>query len=86
MATFNELQSDKALVTHREINCDQGGATVYSVLLSDGFLIETGSSGYGHIRACILAEIINKGGPEMLSREAMEKYRMSDEYLKQIAR
>lgn len=86
VATFEELQSDKAIVTHREINCDQGCATVYSVLLADGFLIETGSSGYAHIRACILAEIINSSGPERLSRDAMEKYRMSDEYLKQIAR
>lgn len=86
MATFEELQSNKAIVTHREINCDQGCATVYSVLLADGFLIETGSSGYSHIRACIMAEIINSSGPERLSRDAMEKYRMSDEYLKQVAR
>jgi hypothetical protein len=68
MATFEELSSHKALVCRREINCDQGGATVFMVLLSDGFLIDCGSSGLAERRASILAEIINEAGPERLSK------------------
>lgn len=71
MATFEELQSPKALVCRREINCDQGGATVHMVLLADGFLIDCGSGGYAQRRAQILSDIINSAGPERLSREAM---------------
>lgn len=71
MSSFEELASDKALVCRREINCDQGGATVFMVLLSDGFLIDCGSGGYAEKRAKILAAIINEADPERLSRKAM---------------
>lgn len=70
--TYTELASDKALVCRREVNSDAGGATVFCVLLADGFLIETGSSGYAEKRAIILAEIINAAGPEKLSRKGMQ--------------
>ncbi|HKR17675.1 hypothetical protein [Rhizorhapis sp.] len=69
--TMKELQSDKALVCRREINCDQGGATVFMVLLADGFLIDCGSSGYAERRAMKLAEIINESGPERLGKEGL---------------
>ena len=69
--SFEELQSDKALVCQREINSDAGVAGVFMVLLSDGFLIDCGSSGYAQRRAQILAEIINEAGPERLSKKAM---------------
>lgn len=71
MATFEELRSSKALVCKREINCEQGGATVWMVCLADGFLIDCGSSGYGKRRAEILASIINEAGPDSLSEEGL---------------
>ena len=71
MATFEELRSDKALVCKREINGESGGATVWCVCLSDGFLIECGT-GWGEQRARVLAEIINAGGPEKLSDAALQ--------------
>lgn len=71
MNTFKDLNSDKALVCRREINGDQGSATVFMVLLSDGFLIECGSGGYAEKRATILAQIINEAGPERLSKKAL---------------
>jgi hypothetical protein len=67
---FSVLASDQALVCRREINGEQGGATVYCVLLSDGFLLDCGT-GLGEVRARVLAEIINAGGPEKLSRSAL---------------
>lgn len=69
--TFKELQSDKALVCKREINGEKGGATVWCVCLSDGFLIECGVR-WGEERARILADIINAGGPEKLSEAALK--------------
>lgn len=69
-----ELSSDKALVGYREINGEQGGATVWHVLLSDGHLIDCGSSSRAEARARVLAEIINDSGPERLSRKALENY------------
>ena len=71
VSSFEDLRSHKALVCHREINCDQGGATVFMVLLSDGFLIDCGSGGYAKRRADMLATIINEGGPERLSQKGM---------------
>lgn len=66
------LSSDQALVCRREINGEQGGATVFCVLLSDGFLLECGSSSRAEARANTLAEIINAGGPDRLSRKVLE--------------
>lgn len=66
------LSSDQALVCRREINSEQGGATVFCVLLSDGFLLECGSGLLAEARANTLAEIINAGAPERLSRKALE--------------
>lgn len=71
MATFEELCSDKALVCKREVNGESGGATVWCVCLSDGFLIECGSTFLSEQRARTLAEIINAGGPERLSDKAL---------------
>lgn len=68
MASFSDLNSDKALVCHREINCEQGGATVHMVLLPDGFLIDCGTNAK---RAEVLAVIINEGGAERLSKTAL---------------
>lgn len=58
------LRSDKAIVAHRQINSDMGGATVQCVILADGFIIECGCDGYAPNRAILLAEAINAFGPE----------------------
>lgn len=69
MSSWEDLQSDKALVCHREINSEVGGATVWMVLLSDGFLVECGSSGLSQMRAIRLARIINEAGPDAFSKD-----------------
>lgn len=76
-ATFEELRSDKALVCRREVTGESGGATVWLVLLSDGFLIECGTSFLSEQRARTLAEIINEAGPERLSEEALQAERVA---------
>ena len=63
MTDFATLQGPTALVCHREINSDAGGAVVFSVLLADGFLIECGAGGYAQRRAKELAEVINASDP-----------------------
>lgn len=68
---FKRLASDEALVCRKEINGESGGALVWHVLLSDGHLIDCGSSGLAEARAHILADIINEGGPGRLSRKAL---------------
>ena len=76
MATFSDLNSDKALVCHREINCEQGDATIYMVLLSDGFLLDCGKD---RRRAVILARTINRGRPELLSKAGLATINASDD-------
>lgn len=65
------IGSTAARICHRQINCETGGATVFSVRLADGFLLDCGSGGYAMSRARILAEIINEVGAERLSLEGM---------------
>ena len=64
MTDIETLRSDKAIVAHRQINCDMGGATVQCVILADGFIVECGSDGYAPDRAVLLAEAINAFGSE----------------------
>lgn len=66
MSNFAELQSSKAIVCRREVNGDQGGATVWMVCLADGFLLDCGSSRHAKERATLLATIVNEAGPERL--------------------
>ena len=73
MGAWDDLNSDKALVCKREINCDQGGATVHMVLLSDGFLLDCGAGLYAERRAKILASMINEAGSVRLSRKELAK-------------
>ncbi|MBC7168767.1 hypothetical protein [Phenylobacterium sp.] len=70
--SWSDLNSDKALVCRHEINGPQGGAIVWMVLLSDGHLIDCGSSSVGEKRAVTLATMINEAGPERLSHEALK--------------
>ncbi|MCO5129785.1 MAG: hypothetical protein M9932_04380 [Xanthobacteraceae bacterium] len=64
MTDFETLRSNKAIVAHRQINCDMGGATVQCVILADGFIVECGSDGHAQKRADLLAEAVNCFGAE----------------------
>ncbi|API52836.1 hypothetical protein BMW22_15530 [Rhizobium leguminosarum] len=64
MNEFDILRSPLALVAHRQIHSDAGGATVFCVVLADGFIVECGSDGYSEKRASLLAEAVNGSGPE----------------------
>jgi hypothetical protein len=61
---FETLRGPKAIVAHRQINSDCGGATVFCVVLADGFILECGSDGYSQRRAALLAEVVNAARPE----------------------
>lgn len=63
MADLDILRSPAAIVCHRQINGEYGGATVHCVVLADGFIVECGSDGYSERRAIRLAEAINAGDP-----------------------
>lgn len=58
------LRSPQALVCHRQIHSDAGGATVFCVVLADGFIVECGSDYYAQKRAAKLAAAINSYGPD----------------------
>lgn len=67
MTDFETLRSDKAIVGHRQINCEQGGATVQCVILADGFIVECGADYYAQERACLVAKAINAFGAEQFA-------------------
>lgn len=60
---FSKIRSPLALVAHREIAGEMGGATVHCVVLADGFILDCGT-GLGSERAKRLAEAINAFGAE----------------------
>jgi len=64
MTNYDDVMSPRALVAHRQINGECGGATVFCVVLADGFIIDCGSDGYAQKRAMLLAESVNSFGPE----------------------
>lgn len=53
MSNFDEIRSLLALVAHRQIHSDAGGATVFCVVLADGFIVDCGSDGYSEKRATL---------------------------------
>lgn len=63
MTNMELLRSPAAIVCHRQINGEYGGATVHCVVLADGFIVECGSDGYSERRAALLAETINARDP-----------------------
>ena len=69
--TFEDVKSDRALVCKKEINGEQGGATVFHVMVADGFLLDCGSGVEGEQRANILAIQINRGRPELFTRQGL---------------
>jgi len=64
VSDLDVLRSPLALVAHRQINSDAGGATVFCVVLADGFIVDCGSDGYSKKRAELLAAAVNSAGPE----------------------
>lgn len=74
MADMELLRSDQAIPCHRQINGEAGGATVFCVVLADGFIIDCGSGGYAQKRAILLADAVNAANPSKFAfgRRAME--------------
>ena len=67
MADMETLRGPTAIVAHRQINGDNGGATIHCVVLADGFIVECGSDYYSERRAQLLAAAINTAGPEQFN-------------------
>lgn len=63
----------EAIVCHRQINSEVGGATVYCVRLADGFLVDCGSDGYAKFRAEHLARAVNLSGSHMFETDNMQR-------------
>ena len=59
---YETLMSDKAIPCHRQIHGEAGGATVFCVVLADGFTVDCGSDGYAQRRARLLADAVNAFG------------------------
>jgi len=68
MTPMADLQSDRALVLHREHRCEQGRGTVWFVCLADGYLIDCGTDRVSEARARLLASIINDAEPKRFNR------------------
>ena len=60
---FELLKSDRAIPCHRQINGECGGATVFCVVLADGFIVDCGSDGYAQKRSLLIADAINNADP-----------------------
>ena len=65
MTDMELLRSAKAIVAHRQVHSDCGDATIFCVVLADGFIVECGSDGYSERRAKLLADAVNAGDPEL---------------------
>lgn len=61
---FDILRSDRAIPCHRQVHGESGGATIYCVVLADGFIVDCGSDGYAQRRSQVLADAINGFGPD----------------------
>jgi len=61
------LRGPTAIVGRRQVHSDCGGATIFCVVLADGFIVECGADGYAEKRAQFLAECVNAGKPERFS-------------------
>lgn len=67
MTDIETLRSDQAIPCHRQVHGEQGGATVFCVVLSDGFIVDCGSGGYAQMRSKLLADAVNAFGPDQFS-------------------
>lgn len=78
--TYDIIKGPTALVAHRQIHSDCGGATVFCVVLADGFIVECGSDGYSQKRATLLAEAVNANGPEKFDMRTPSKPKHVEEH------
>ncbi|EKF40876.1 hypothetical protein NA8A_18332 [Nitratireductor indicus C115] len=77
MSDFATLNSPTAIVCHRQVHGEMGGATVWCVVLADGFIIDCGSDGYAQGRAALLAEAVNQFGPEKFKQDGLREAHLS---------
>jgi len=63
-----DLISDRAIIGKREINSEHGHATVWMVVLADGFMLDCGTD---KRRAIVLATTINRGRPELFTKAGL---------------
>lgn len=73
MTDLETLRGPLAIAAHRQINSDCGGATVFCVVLADGFIVECGSDGYSEKRATLLADAVNAFGPDRFNMRKADK-------------
>ena len=74
--TYEErLRSGAAIVATRHIAGDYGGATVWCVVLADGFIVELGCQSISEARAHTLARIINQGHEAAFTEDALLKWK-----------
>jgi len=63
MTDMDELRGPRAIPCHRQIHGESGGATVFCVVLADGYIVDCGSDGYAQRRSELLADAINSVDP-----------------------
>lgn len=71
MSHLELLKSSKAIVTYRQVHGEMGGATIWCIVLADGFIVDCGSDGLALGRATLLAEAVNKFGPDQFKEVGM---------------
>lgn len=69
---LEDMRSDKAIVARRQVHSDVGGATIFCVVLADGFIVECGSDGYAERRAKLLASAVNETGAHRFTTAFMQ--------------
>lgn len=74
-ADLAALSSPRALVCRKQHRTGDGVGDVWFVLLADGYLIDCGAETISEARANILAEIINKVGPDRLDSKPLWAWR-----------
>lgn len=72
MSDFATLNSPTAIVCHRQVHGEMGGATVWCIILADGFILDCGSDGYAQGRASLIAEAVNQFGPDQFNRAGLQ--------------
>lgn len=71
MSHLELMKGSKAIVTYRQVHGEMGGATIWCIVLADGFIVDCGSDGLALGRATLLAEAVNKYGPVQFKEAGM---------------
>lgn len=75
MSDFATSNFHNAYFYHRQIPEEMGGATIWYVVLVDGFVIDCGADEYAQGRAALLAEAVNQFGPEKFKQDGLQEAR-----------